>query len=537
MQMAQQKQQQMQRDPSNQDGQQRAQSPGSAENAPSPSKRPRLDPNFNAQQQMPNGRGQGMPQQVGDSGPSNVQAAHMQLNGLEPNLTAQQFQPMPGGNSTAQARSLGAYQANLAQQQQSQMPGAKGAMQNPGGPQSQGSPMMGAGRDGPGIADYYNPQDPNMRGGAAGQPGQPGSNHALQDYQMQLMLLEQQNKKRLMMARQEQDSMSSTGIPRADGSQGPPQMGPNGQQQFAQGTSPQGPRSVNSPNPNEQMKRGNPNMPGGMPSPLPEGQSRGSPNNGMGGFNLPNGPMDPNMNPQYFAKMGGMGDPNMVPGGVMPNGMRPPPSSHPGNGFNNGQPMNPQHAAMLRAQQQQAQAAQQQGGWQGPNGQMVQQPQGGPQQGMVGAPQQQRAMPPPSAPTPTLTNGRTQPSSPQQPAPPTPQANNKPAPKKKNTETKETKAKVYLLALNGFSCRNVDIDNSVPLKRRDPLQTTLVLHHPPKTQPVQRQPLKHLSLPSILLIKFKMVLSNLLTVKHLLNRTLLLNQTCSMETLATTTSQ
>jgi hypothetical protein len=32
-------------------------------------------------------------------------------------------------------------------------------------------------------------------------------NHALQDYQMQLMLLEQQNKKRLLMARQEQDSM------------------------------------------------------------------------------------------------------------------------------------------------------------------------------------------------------------------------------------------------------------------------------------------------------------------------------------------
>ncbi len=30
-------------------------------------------------------------------------------------------------------------------------------------------------------------------------------NHALQDYQMQLMLLEQQNKKRLLMARQEQD--------------------------------------------------------------------------------------------------------------------------------------------------------------------------------------------------------------------------------------------------------------------------------------------------------------------------------------------
>ncbi|KAF2029115.1 hypothetical protein EK21DRAFT_113174 [Setomelanomma holmii] len=34
-------------------------------------------------------------------------------------------------------------------------------------------------------------------------------NHALQDYHMQLMLLEQQNKKRLLMARQEQDNMSS----------------------------------------------------------------------------------------------------------------------------------------------------------------------------------------------------------------------------------------------------------------------------------------------------------------------------------------
>lgn len=32
-----------------------------------------------------------------------------------------------------------------------------------------------------------------------------GGNHALQDYQMQLMLLEQQNKKRLFMARKEID--------------------------------------------------------------------------------------------------------------------------------------------------------------------------------------------------------------------------------------------------------------------------------------------------------------------------------------------
>lgn len=43
---------------------------------------------------------------------------------------------------------------------------------------------------------------------AAVRPGLPqDSNHALQDYQMQLMLLEQQHKKRLMMERQEQDSI------------------------------------------------------------------------------------------------------------------------------------------------------------------------------------------------------------------------------------------------------------------------------------------------------------------------------------------
>ena len=40
--------------------------------------------------------------------------------------------------------------------------------------------------------------------------GTNNGNHALQDYQMQLMLLEQQNKKRLLMARQYQDSMTSS---------------------------------------------------------------------------------------------------------------------------------------------------------------------------------------------------------------------------------------------------------------------------------------------------------------------------------------
>jgi len=468
--LAQQKQQQqMQRDPSDGNNQQRPQSPGSAENAPSPSKRPRLDqPQFNPQQ-MPNGRGQ-MPQQVGETGPSNaIQAAHMQLtNGIEPNnLTAQQFQVPGGANTTAQARSLAGYQANLAQQQATQMPGSKG-MPNPGGPPNQGSPMMTQGQDGGAIANYYNPGDmaPNgMRAGVAGQPGGGGGNHALQDYQMQLMLLEQQNKKRLMMARQEQDSMMPRG-PDGSGGQAGPGMGPNGQP--FQGTSPQGPRSGNSPNPGDQMKRGTPHMNPGMASPLPEPQSRGSPGAGMN-FNIGGGPMDPNaMGQQFF-------------NGGMPNGMRPP-SSHPAPGRFNNQ-ITPQQMAM--AQQQQAGGVQ---NWQnGPNGQMM------PQQGVQGAPQQNmgtpqtRAMPPPSAPAAgAAATGRTQPSSPQQnAAPPTPQQTNKANPKKKN-ESKDSKTKVYSIAFNGYFCGNVDIDDS-GLQRRDPPQISmLVLHHLPMPKPPQQ---------------------------------------------------
>lgn len=201
--------------------------------------------------------------------------------------------------------------------------------------------------------------------------------------------------------------------------------------------------------------------------------------------------MDPNMNQQYaFAKMGGM-DPNMV-GVGMQNGMRPP-SSHPGQGFQ-GQNMTPQQVVLARGmQQQQAQAAQQ-AGWQGPNGQMGQPPQGAPQPQNMGTPQQ-RAMPPPSAPQAgPAVNGRT-PSSPQQgAAPPTPQQGNKAIPKGKKADPKDTKAKVYSRCVNGYYCRNVDIDISVR-QRKDPLQiSTLVLHHPPIPTPrALHQLLKRLS--------------------------------------------
>lgn len=462
------KQQQMQREPSDGNHPQRAQSPGSTENAPSPSKRPRLEgPAFNQQGGMaPNGRGQttGIPaQQVGETGPSNtVQAAHLPLaNGIDSNLTAQQFPGFPGPNPTQ--KNLQAYQANLAQHQSKQMPGAAA-----GGPPNQGSPMMTQGADSNAMAAYgYNANEMGqngVRGPPNGQPaGQPG-NHALQDYQMQLMLLEQQNKKRLMMARQEQESI------RPDGQGGPggPGMGPNAPN-FQQGTSPQsGPRSVNSPNPGEQMKRGTPHMNNpGIPSPLPEGQNRGSPS--TMNFNMgQGGQMDAGMNPQLYGMNGNM----------MPNGMRPP-SSHPG--------FNPQGMT----QQQMMMARQQAGNWQnGPNGgaPMVANPSQGPPQAM-GTPQQ-RNMPPPAAPANANANGRTQPSSPQgsTAAPPTPQQSNKANPKKKN-ETKETKTKVNFLAFIGYFCRNVDIDDS-GLQRKDPPQTSTLVLHPRPTKPKKPRPLR-----------------------------------------------
>lgn len=337
-------------------------------------------------------------------------------------LTVEQFQNMPGGANPQQARSLTQYQAGLAQQQANQMPG-KG-MPGAGGPAGQGSPMMTQGQDTGAIAGYYNAGEmPNgMRGAQPGaQPTGPGS-HALQDYQTQLMLLEQQNKKRLMMARQEQDT-----IPGGRDGGAPGAIGPNGQP--FQGTSPQGARSVNSPNPADQMKRGTPHMmPAGVPSPLPDGQSRGSPG-GMN-FNMQGGQMDPNMAGPYF-KMNGM-DPNMV--GGMQNNMRPP-SSHPG--LTN--QLTPQQMAMAGRQ------GQVNPNWQGgQNGQMMPGAnQGAPQPNMAGpGTPQQRQMPPPAAPAAAAaTNGRA-PASPQQgAAPPTPQQANKPNPKKKS-ETKESKAKV-----------------------------------------------------------------------------------------------
>ena len=249
------------------------------------------------------------------------------------------------------------------------------------------------------MNEYYGaaggPQMAQLRAGMQTPSNQQG-NHALQDYQMQLMLLEQQNKRRLIMARQEQDNIRD-GQPPV-----PPQPMP----------AIQGNRSGVSPNPSEQIKRGTPKMPqAGLPSSPNAGdamaQNRGSP-----AMNF-NGP--PDMSGPFFVK-------GMPEGMVGPNGIRPP-SSNPGfNGPQIGQPM--------------AGPGGNRGNWQpqqGPQGQPMQQPPVNQQQ-PGGTPQERAAMPPPQAP-PAANAGRASPQTGS--SAPTPQQTNKPAPKKK--EPKETK--------------------------------------------------------------------------------------------------
>lgn len=453
-------QQQMQRGNSNMgmNGEQRPQSPSSAENAPSPSKRPRLENGpFQGQPVGPAGRGQpqGMPGQPMMTGPQAeiaAQAHHMILqNGINPNqFSPQTLNTLQQQHPDMQQKALQVFSENGGQPRGGMNNGGlpKG-MPNPGGVPNQGSPMMPQGSDGQAminIGAYYegNSGPPVRMNG----PGQTGGN-ALQDYQLQLMLLEQQNKKRLLLARAEQDGFRPENAVHV--------------QQGLQGMSPQGPRSGPSPNPQEQMnRRGSPKMNQvGMPgSPLPDGsmpKGRGSPT-AMG---LHPGQVPHAMAPGLMQEVTEM-KPTMV--GGPPNGaMMRPPSSHP-TAFN-GQPLNAHHLeALTRAQRMQqgqnwqqahqAQQAQQQQNQQvqqvhqGPN-QMMQQPHQGQPPQPIGTPQPRNAMPPPQAPPTTNGNGRTQPSSPQQnAAPPTPQQTNKPNPKAKKESKGAGKVHIYPFVLS-----------------------------------------------------------------------------------------
>ncbi|EFW13976.1 cAMP-dependent protein kinase pathway protein [Coccidioides posadasii str. Silveira] len=418
----------------------RPQSPSSVENAPSPSKRPRLDgTQVNGQQMTPNGRAQsqGMP------GQPNQQTNNLLMqHGINPrNLTPAQIHSLQAQNPSVQAKSL---------------QGMPNGLMNPGVMPNQGEVMPL--HDGQGMLpmqDYYAPngQMAQMRPGMQTPGGQAGGgNHALQDYQMQLMLLEQQNKRRLMMARQEQDNMA-----RADGQPGMVQ--PN----LAPGTSPQGSRTGASPNPNEQMKRGTPKLPQtGLPG-SPNvgdnmGQSRGSP----ASMNFAGGQMPP--------EMGGAAFFSMKPEGVVgPNGMRPPSSNPAFSGPQMTQPMD----AMARPQPPGTANRMPAGNWQQtPQGQpMIPQPQQPGQGPPGGTPQERNAMPPPQAPA-AGAGGRAQPPSPQPGtiAPPTPQQANKPAPKTKK-DTKDNARKVMKRPTKAKGPANTGNTAATPSSEAEPPPT------------------------------------------------------------------
>ena len=409
-------QQQMRRDPSDMDvNGQRARTPSSGDNAPSPSKRQRMEGvPFNAQQMMQNNRGpmhnmQGQPM-MDPAMSSNPTNQMLISNGIDPDqLSATQYQTFQQAVPAVQAKSIQVLNQNMPRNGR------------PGGPRpgipGQGSPMVQHQYDlSTGVHEFMNNPAMMQRNIPPGTGN--GGNHALQDYQMQLMLLEQQNKKRLLMARQEQDNVS-----RPDGQ--PMPGGPG----FAP-MSPSGSRSGPSPGPNEQMGKRSPKMgPTGLPgSPMPDGsmaQARGS-------------PAAMSFNGQVPAEIYQMN----VMGPAGPTGMRMPPSSHPGpiggGGFNPAQPKQQQVEAM-RAQANRMPNGQQ---WQQPPppGQApVMQPNQSQQPAQVGTPQQRNnaMLPPQGPPASTGANGA-RPNSPAPGAPPTPQPANKTNPKGKK-DTKETR--------------------------------------------------------------------------------------------------
>jgi hypothetical protein len=302
--------------------------------------------------------------------------------------------------------------------------------------------------------------------------GGDGSRHALQDYQMQLMLLEQQNKKRLLQARREQDHIIQVPNPGAANS-GPPGSGPPGGQVFAPSMSPSGSRGGGpSPNPADQMKRvgATPKMSQqGMPgSPMPDMQNRGSP---TPNFDPSNGQMAQNMPQQFYSNMAG-------------NVMARQPNSHPQFQMQMAN-MNPQQLEQLRL----ANGGRMPNGAAWPQGQqpMMQQPNPNQQspQGMPATQQRHNNMPPPPAPAPEQQQ-RTQPSSPAQPpAPATPSQQPKSAPKGKKESAAQKKVRFsfpwFIIFPN-------------PVNRRTHLKKLLLLLRPPRHPPQNPNP-RRLLLP------------------------------------------
>jgi len=446
----------------------RSNSPGSGD-APSP-KRQRLEGNMQ-QMQRPVPQSQ-MSNQVGPDNPPLDPAAAQHTRELldsygidTSTMPEDQLQMIASQPTNNTIKSLDVYSRQMQRSMTNAMnnansdtnkgmpPNVAAAMGTAGG---QGSPMSQAGMDGA-MGDFNGGMRPGMVPNAAvaaagAQAGQNNGNHALQDYQMQLMLLEQQNKKRLLMARQEQDSMTQPGMP------------PGAHAQFAPNISPQGSRAGGpSPNPND-MARGTPKM---QPGTSPNGQMQGRGSPAPGGF-------DPNSVP-----------PNMRAQMVMgPNGQMLP-RSHPQAQFAGNQLTQGQLEMFNRQSGQMMPNGTFPGGpQQMPPGMMPGQPGPGQQLGQMPpnmTPRQGNPnMPPPPAPQPNQTGG-TQPSSPApSAAPPTPSQANKPKPGKKN-DAKNNKVRKFPLCDGKSDEADIDKQKGANKKGNQPGATPVAESEQPPT--------------------------------------------------------
>lgn len=343
--------------------------------------------------------------------------AHVRRTGRGAKTNATQMQ-QGGANPQQSKQQIQSYANSMRQHAQNAMdPEAQKALQQQVNGMGQSSPGMDA------NSDFMNANGNGMRPGGQANGANASGSHALQDYQMQLMLLEQQNKKRLLMAREAQDGVSTVPINGQGGNFAAPAVSPSNS------------RSGPSPNPDDQMKRGTPKMaPGGIPQQAMDGvmQGRASPAPGF----------DPN---QMLGVMAANMQSHKMPAGMMgSNGQLMPTAAAAHPAFN--AQMNGQVNGQITAQQMQLMHAQAQ---MKPGGPWIQ---GGPHPGMMHGPTPQMAnmtpqqrnsnMPPPPAPAAGDAQTRTQPSSPSQlnAAPPTPSQTNKPNPKKK-ADNKQAKVR------------------------------------------------------------------------------------------------
>jgi hypothetical protein len=282
----------------------------------SPNKRPRLSPPQNEflpsqmvnQGQVPNGMTPQQQQQALHNAQNHLAALnYLKSNNVQYNPNAppqeilKQAQQLAVVNQNS-VKNLQAYKQNLSHQQSAQVLQRipMGGSASPANSQAT-IPFANPGIPATGVPTRPTPEDFEKMSAKAKELGGsliPNSNHSLQDYQNQLMVLEQQNKKRLQHARNE-----TTGRPddQINGG-GNGQFGQHPQLQGAN-MSPQNSRTGPSPQMSQleiaqQRKSGNKTASGGA-SPEPGEQIRGpSPFGGVGG-----------MTAEHYQQMMGQGYP------------------------------------------------------------------------------------------------------------------------------------------------------------------------------------------------------------------------------------